>query len=63
MKELSSKTKALKQSDIRAVTALINQYKGINLGQGICDLPTPDPVKHGAIQAIQENKSIYSPYS
>lgn len=63
MKPLSFKTNELKQSDIRAVTALINKHKGINLGQGICDLPTPDAVKKGAIKAIEENKSIYSPYS
>ena len=63
MKPLSSKTHALKQSDIRAVTTLVNKVGGINLGQGICDLPTPDVVKEAAINAINQNKSIYSPYS
>jgi aminotransferase len=33
---------------------------GINLGQGICDLPTPPLVAEGAIQAIRERKSTYS---
>lgn len=33
---------------------------GINLGQGICDLPTPAPVAAGAIAAIQDGRSVYS---
>ncbi|HET9753213.1 MAG TPA: pyridoxal phosphate-dependent aminotransferase, partial [Myxococcales bacterium] len=33
---------------------------GINLGQGICDLPTPPLVRDGAIRAIRENRSTYS---
>ncbi len=33
---------------------------GINLGQGICDLPTPPPVARGAIDAIEARKVIYT---
>lgn len=33
---------------------------GLNLGQGICDLPTPPPVAEGAIRAIRERQSTYS---
>lgn len=33
---------------------------GINLGQGICDLPTPPLVRDGAIEAIRARKSTYS---
>jgi len=33
---------------------------GINLGQGICDLPTPPLVRDGAIAAIRANRSTYS---
>jgi aminotransferase len=33
---------------------------GLNLGQGICDLPTPPLVRDGAIAAIREQKSTYS---
>ncbi len=32
----------------------------INLGQGICDLPTPPPVAEAAIQAIRDRKSTYT---
>lgn len=57
----SEKTKNLKQSGIRAASTRCAQLNGINLGQGICDLPTPDIIKQGAYDAIAENKSIYSP--
>lgn len=63
MKKLASRTDNLKQSDIRAVTLMVNKHNGINLGQGICDLPTPDPVKNGAIGAIMGDESIYSYHS
>lgn len=33
---------------------------GINLGQGICDLPTPPLVRDGALEAIRAQKSTYS---
>jgi len=32
----------------------------INLGQGICDLPTPPAVAEAAIQAIRDRKSTYT---
>jgi len=60
---LASRTNPLKQSDIRAVTALINQYNGINLGQGICDLPVPDQIKEATKAAIDADRSIYTPFS
>jgi len=63
MKKLADRTIDLRQSDIRAVTQMVNAYNGINLGQGICDLPTPEPVKRGAIKAIENNQSIYSYHS
>lgn len=63
MKPLADRTLDLRQSDIRSVTQMINRYNGINLGQGICDLPTPDAVKRGAVQAINNDQSIYSYHS
>jgi aminotransferase len=33
---------------------------GINLGQGICDLPTPLPVADAARDAITQNKVVYT---
>jgi aminotransferase len=48
------------QSDIRRMTRECERVRGINLGQGICDLPTPVPVREGAIEAIRARKSTYS---
>ncbi|HUJ28198.1 MAG TPA: pyridoxal phosphate-dependent aminotransferase [Myxococcales bacterium] len=50
----------LVQSDIRRMTRECERASGINLGQGICDLPTPPLVRDGAIAAIRANQSIYS---
>ena len=47
-------------SDIRAMSRASDAVGGINLGQGICDLPTPPPVAQGAIQAIEANKVVYT---
>ena len=50
----------LGQSEIRRMTRECERVSGINLGQGICDLPTLPLVRDGAIAAIQENRSTYS---
>lgn len=63
MKPLASRTDGLRQSDIRAVTFACNRVNGINLGQGICDLPTPDPIKQAAHEAIDGDRSIYTSYA
>ena len=42
------------------MTRECERVSGINLGQGICDLPTLPLVRDGAIAAIQENRSTYS---
>ncbi|MDA1333161.1 MAG: pyridoxal phosphate-dependent aminotransferase, partial [Bacteroidetes bacterium] len=46
----------------RAITLMLQEVDGINLGQGICDMPTPEPIKRGAHAAIDDDKSIYSYY-
>src|SRR5690606_25953241 len=50
----------LVQSDIRRVTVECDRVGGINLGQGICDLPTHPLVKQGAIQAIENSQATYT---
>ncbi len=62
MKPLAKRTEGLKQSSIRAITLMLRDIDGINLGQGICDMPTPGPIKQGAHAAIEADKSIYSYY-
>ena len=50
----------LAQSDIRRMTRECDAVNGVNLGQGICQLPTPEPVAAGAIDAIRRGDAIYS---
>ncbi|PSQ94961.1 MAG: pyridoxal phosphate-dependent aminotransferase, partial [Bacteroidetes bacterium SW_11_64_17] len=59
---VASRAAALEQSDIRAVTQQVKAVGGINLGQGVCDLPTPEPIKARAHQAIRDDASVYSHY-
>ncbi|MGH9867903.1 MAG: pyridoxal phosphate-dependent aminotransferase [Candidatus Polarisedimenticolia bacterium] len=35
---------------------------GVNLGQGICDQPTPDPVKDAAVEAVRADRNTYSKF-
>jgi aminotransferase len=57
---LSNRLRGMAQSEIRNMTRECERVGGINLGQGLGDLPTPPPVRDGAIRAIQERKSLYS---
>jgi aminotransferase len=59
----ATRAEGLEQSDIRSVTRQVERVDGINLGQGVCDLPTPDPIKARAQQAIRDDESIYSHYA
>jgi aminotransferase len=54
------RVESLAQSEIRRMTRECERVGGINLGQGICDLPTHPLVRDGAITAIRENRSTYS---
>jgi len=60
---LAERTDPLQQSHIRAITQMVKEVGGINLGQGVCDLPTPDPIKARTQQAIADNESVYSHYA
>lgn len=57
---MSQRLQGIAQSEIRAMTRAANAAGAINLGQGICDLPTPAPVAQAAIAAIQDRKSTYT---
>ncbi len=56
----SRRIQGLVQSEIRRMTRESNRVGAINLGQGICDLPTLPLVAEGAKAAIDARKSIYS---
>ncbi|WP_228375649.1 MULTISPECIES: pyridoxal phosphate-dependent aminotransferase [Methylomonas] len=51
----------LRPSDIRLMTKECERVGGINLGQGLGDLPTPPLVRDGAIKAILEGQNTYTP--
>ncbi len=63
MSRLSDKSKDLKQSGIRSASVKCAAIGGINLGQGVCDIPVIAPIKQAAYDAIERDKSIYSPYN
>ena len=49
---------------LRTLTEIIDRVPGgINLGQGVCDLDTPLPLRRGAIDAIDGDRQTYTPYS
>jgi aminotransferase len=57
---ISRRIAGLQPSDIRLMTRECERLGGINLGQGLGDLPTPAPVQNGAIAAIRENRNTYA---
>lgn len=57
---LSRRVSDLQASDIRLMTRECERVGGINLGQGLGDLPVPAPVRDGAFEAIQTNRNSYS---
>ena len=61
--QLAARTDPLQQSHIRAITQKVKEVGGVNLGQGVCDLPTPEPIKKRTQQAIADNQSVYSHYA
>ena len=57
---LARRAQPLQKSHIRTISEHVQAVDGINLGQGICDLPTPAPIKKRATAAIDADRSIYS---
>jgi aminotransferase len=57
---LSRRLEGLFQSDIRRMSRECNRLGGINLGQGLCDMPTPPTVAAGAKAAIDARASSYT---
>ena len=62
MTQISSRLKGLVQSDIRRMSRECERVSGINLGQGICDLPTIPELVDGATEAISQSKATYSKF-
>jgi len=60
MTTLNPRARDVKQSEIRRASVRCAELGGINLGQGVCDIPTPQLIKERAYQAIEGNKNTYS---
>ncbi len=58
--QLGKRLASLVISDIRSMSRACDAVGGINLGQGICDLPTPAPVAEAARDAITRNQVVYT---
>jgi aminotransferase len=50
---------------LRALTEVIDRVEGgINLGQGVCDLDSPLPLRRGAVESIEGgDRQTYTPYA
>ncbi|HYR27089.1 MAG TPA: pyridoxal phosphate-dependent aminotransferase [Thermoanaerobaculia bacterium] len=62
MNQISDRLRGLVQSDIRRMSRECERVGGINLGQGICDLPSIPELVEGACDAIQQSKATYSKF-
>jgi len=57
---VSKRRPLVAQSEIRNMTLECARVSGVNLAQGVCDLPVPAPVIEGAEQAMREGANIYT---
>ena len=62
MNQISDRLRGLVQSDIRRMSRECERVGGINLGQGICDLPTIPELVEGATEAIASSRATYSKF-
>src|SRR5437763_3212059 len=62
MNQVSDRVRGLVQPDIRRMSRECERAGGINLGQGICDLPTIPELVEGACDAIAGHKATYSKF-
>jgi aminotransferase len=62
MNQISDRVRNVVQSDIRRMSRECERVGGINLGQGICDLPTIPELIEGACDAIASSKATYSKF-
>jgi aminotransferase len=58
--KLSKRAKNIAQSEIRAMSILCNEKKGLNMAQGLCDLEVPTPVLEGAKEGMDVGKNTYT---
>jgi aminotransferase len=56
----SQRTRAILPSPIRTMSVECARLGGINLAQGVCDTPVPEPVRRAAQAAIEEGANAYT---
>jgi N-succinyldiaminopimelate aminotransferase len=63
MNYMAQRVRGLGASIFSEMTALANQYRAVNLGQGFPDFPCPEFLKDEAISAIRNEINQYAPSS
>lgn len=58
--KVSKRRPLVAQSEIRNMTLECARVSGVNLAQGVCDLPVPEPVLRGAEEAMRAGTNIYT---
>jgi len=58
--KVSKRRPLVAQSEIRNMTLECARVSGVNLAQGVCDLPVPAPVIEGAEEAMHAGTNIYT---
>lgn len=58
--KISQRGKDIAQSEIRAMSRECLRLEGINMAQGVCDLPVPASVFEGAKRAMDDGYNIYT---
>jgi len=58
--KMSKRRPLVAQSEIRNMSIECARQGGINLAQGVCDLPVPDVVIQGAEEAMERGTNIYT---
>lgn len=61
---LSDRSAHLREASIlRALTLKVSAFAdGINLGQGVCDLEMPRPLRLGTVESLFKERATYTPY-
>jgi len=58
--KLSNRANNIAQSEIRAMSILCHEKKGLNMAQGLCDLEVPASVIEGAKEGMEVGKNTYT---
>ncbi|HRX83988.1 MAG TPA: pyridoxal phosphate-dependent aminotransferase [Phycisphaerae bacterium] len=60
MPPLADRVRDAHHTALRRLSARCQEIGGVNLSQGVCDLPAPDALKDAATAAIADNRAMYT---